>query len=206
MERTIQARPMEARLGGDPSVANKVRAFVAVRHYRSGEWEDRIEVREAYTQLVTVLKRLLEAGRWSTIVGEAVLHGPYWPPARGFGRSSEVPNTNQPSRANLPNPLPDVGRVRGQAVSETLLPQLLDSRTDVSLPKTHRDQLHSVYNAHMLHSSTTDPFKLALYKLMGKIDPTRRSVAQVTVTIEDWLWFQLAMVCTIRDFTSYTLT
>lgn len=45
MERTIQARPTEARLGGDPSVANKVRAFVAVRHYRSGEWEDRIEVR-----------------------------------------------------------------------------------------------------------------------------------------------------------------
>ena len=29
---------------------------------------------------------------------------------------------------------------------------------------------------------------------MGKIDPTRRSVAQVTVTTEDWLWFQLAMV------------
>jgi nuclear pore complex protein Nup93 len=47
MERTIQARPAEARLGGDPSVANKVRAFVAVRHYRSGEWEDRIEVRSA---------------------------------------------------------------------------------------------------------------------------------------------------------------
>lgn len=46
----------------------------------------------------------------------------------------------------------------------------------------------------MLHSSTTDPFKLALYKIMGKIDPTRRSVAQVTVTTEDWLWFQLSMV------------
>lgn len=46
----------------------------------------------------------------------------------------------------------------------------------------------------MLHSSTTDPFKLALYKIMGKIDPARRSVAQVTVTTEDWLWFQLAMV------------
>ena len=44
MERTIQSRPMEARLGGDPSVANKVRAFVALRHYRNGEWEDRVEV------------------------------------------------------------------------------------------------------------------------------------------------------------------
>lgn len=62
------------------------------------------------------------------------------------------------------------------------------------LPKPHRDQLHSVYNAHMLHSSSADPFKLALYKIMGKIDPARRSVPQVTVTTEDWLWLQLSMV------------
>ncbi|KAG6880954.1 hypothetical protein C0993_003512, partial [Termitomyces sp. T159_Od127] len=43
LERTIQARPTEARLGGDPSVANKVRAFLFLRYYRNGEWEDRIE-------------------------------------------------------------------------------------------------------------------------------------------------------------------
>ena len=45
IERTLQARPTEARLGGDPSVSNKIRAYVLVRHYRNGEWEDRIEVR-----------------------------------------------------------------------------------------------------------------------------------------------------------------
>jgi nuclear pore complex protein Nup93 len=43
LERTVQARPNEARLGGDPSVANKVRAFLFVRYYKNGEWEDRIE-------------------------------------------------------------------------------------------------------------------------------------------------------------------
>lgn len=46
----------------------------------------------------------------------------------------------------------------------------------------------------MLHSNTADPFKLALYKLMGKLEPSRRSVPLVTTTTEDWLWFQLAMV------------
>jgi len=51
----------------------------------------------------------------------------------------------------------------------------------------------------MLHSSTTDPFKLALYKLMGKIDPSKRTVPDVTVTTEDWLWFQLAMVRAMLD-------
>lgn len=47
----------------------------------------------------------------------------------------------------------------------------------------------------MLHSSTADPFKLALYKLMGRLEPSRRNVPHVTTTTEDWLWFQLAMVC-----------
>ena len=46
----------------------------------------------------------------------------------------------------------------------------------------------------MLNSATTDPFKLALFRLMGKLDPSRRSIPLVTATAEDWLWFQLAMV------------
>jgi hypothetical protein len=46
LERTVHSRPMEARLGGDPSVPNKVRAFLLIRFYRNGEWEDRIEVRQ----------------------------------------------------------------------------------------------------------------------------------------------------------------
>lgn len=66
------------------------------------------------------------------------------------------------------------------------------------LPKTNRDHLQAIYNAHMLHSNTADPFKLALYKLMGKLEPSRRSVPHVTTTTEDWLWFQLAMV---KNFT-----
>lgn len=63
------------------------------------------------------------------------------------------------------------------------------------LPKAHRDHLQSIYNTHMLNSSTADPFKLALFRLMGKLDPARRSIPLVTATAEDWLWFQLAMVC-----------
>lgn len=45
VEHSIQSRPMEARLGGDPSVANKIRAFLLMRYYKNGQWEDRIEVR-----------------------------------------------------------------------------------------------------------------------------------------------------------------
>ena len=44
IDRSIQSRPIEARLGGDPSVANKIRAYLLMKYYKNGEWEDRIEV------------------------------------------------------------------------------------------------------------------------------------------------------------------
>lgn len=61
------------------------------------------------------------------------------------------------------------------------------------LPTALRDQLQIIYNAH-LFSPAVDPFKLAIFKLMGKFDPLKRSIPLVTATTEDWLWFQFAMV------------
>lgn len=48
IEKTIQARRADARLGGDPSMANRIRAFLLLRYYRAGAWEERIEVRVAF--------------------------------------------------------------------------------------------------------------------------------------------------------------
>lgn len=44
MERTIASNPTQAALGGDPSAANRVRAYLAVRFYRNGQWDDCLEV------------------------------------------------------------------------------------------------------------------------------------------------------------------
>lgn len=46
----------------------------------------------------------------------------------------------------------------------------------------------------MLHLAAVDPFKLALYKLMGRLEPSRRPAPHAKSTLEDWMWFQLAMV------------
>lgn len=62
------------------------------------------------------------------------------------------------------------------------------------LSRSERNPLQAAYNSHILHSPTTDPFKLALFKIIGKLDPARRAVPLVTITTEDWLWFQLAML------------
>lgn len=160
VERTIQARPLEARLGGDPSLANRIRAFVLVRHYRNGEWEDRIEL-VAGQPLWAKLFYLVRTG----YAEEALEEATRYQQAIESRENSFVAHF----RAWLEAP-------------------------DRKLPKAHRDHLQSLYNNHMLHATTADPFKLALYKLMGKLEPGRRSVPLVTNTTEDWLWFQLAMV------------
>ncbi|KAF8885239.1 Nup93/Nic96-domain-containing protein [Gymnopilus junonius] len=160
LERTIQARPMEARLGGDPSIANRVRAYLLVRYYRNGEWEERIEL-VAGQPVWAKLFYLVRTGHVQEALAEA-LH------------LQQAIENREPSFVNH-------------------FKTWIES-PDRKLPKAHRDHLQAVYNAHMLHSSTADPFKLALYKLMGKLEPQRRSVPLVTTTTEDWLWFQLAMV------------
>ncbi|KAF8060888.1 Nup93/Nic96-domain-containing protein [Lyophyllum atratum] len=160
LERTIQARPTEARLGGDPSVSNKVRAFLFVRYYRNGEWEDRIEL-VAGQPLWARLFYLVRTGHVQEALDEAL-------------RYQDAIQHREPSFL-------------------THFKTWIES-PERKLPKAHRDHLQAVYNSHMLHSATADPFKLALYKLMGKLEPSRRSVHLVTSTTEDWMWFQLAMV------------
>ncbi|KAJ7051137.1 nucleoporin-interacting protein NIC96 [Mycena amicta] len=160
LERTIQSRPSEAQLGGDPSIANKVRAFLFLRYYKNGEWEERIEL-VAGQPLWARLFFLIRTGHYQEALEEAL-------------RFQQAIEHREASF---------LGHFQTWLESP-----------ERRLPKPNRDHLQSIYNAHMLHSSTADPFKLALYKLLGKLEPSRRSVPHATSTTEDWLWFQLAMV------------
>ncbi len=73
-----------------------------------------------------------------------------------------------------------------------LTPRLLAPRR---LMKDDRDQLMSLWNKHVRNSlETGDPFRYALYKLVGRIEVERKNVRGVTATLEDWMWFQLNMV------------
>ncbi|GAA5959783.1 hypothetical protein JCM3765_000101 [Sporobolomyces pararoseus] len=70
----------------------------------------------------------------------------------------------------------------------------LDS-PDRRLPKLLRDRFLSEYNQRIRYtSSSSDPYKQALYKLIGRVELNRRNVAGVTQTTEDWLWFQLSLI------------
>ena len=74
MERTIASNPTQAALGGDPSAANRVRAFLAVRFYRNGQWDVRLEVTFNYSlsgRLLTIRRR--SASQREAHVGSTVL-------------------------------------------------------------------------------------------------------------------------------------
>ena len=90
IERTLQARPTEARLGGDPSVSNKIRAYVLVRHYRNGEWEDRIEVRARPGAYGPVRLTPLAACGGTTTLGKAILPCADWTRSGGIRRGDAV--------------------------------------------------------------------------------------------------------------------
>lgn len=94
MDRTVHSRPTEAMLGGDPSIENKVRAFLFVRYYRNGEWEDRIQVR-----LLLSMQESAKSGSdccRPANMGTAVLHGADRIHRRGTIGGSAVPGCHQP--------------------------------------------------------------------------------------------------------------
>jgi nuclear pore complex protein Nup93 len=63
------------------------------------------------------------------------------------------------------------------------------------LLKDDRDQLLSIWNQHVKNTlDTGDPFKYALYKLIGRIEVDRKAVRWVISTMEDWMWYQLHMI------------
>jgi len=66
---------------------------------------------------------------------------------------------------------------------------------DRRLPKLLRDRFLSEYNQRIRYlTDSSDPYKHALYKLIGRVELSRRNVPGVTATTEDWLWFQLSLV------------
>jgi nuclear pore complex protein Nup93 len=98
LERTVQARPMDAQLGGDPSIANKVRAFLLVRFYRNGEWEDRIEVRYFLGRALSVSVTILLARRRPASLGPTILFDQDRSCSRGIRGSPSFSASHRTSR------------------------------------------------------------------------------------------------------------
>ncbi|KAA1064636.1 hypothetical protein PGT21_010162 [Puccinia graminis f. sp. tritici] len=173
----IAAHPLEATLGGDPSTANKVRAYVDLKFCKNGTWTD---------------KRL-----------EIINNTPVW--ARIFyllriGQISEAVKFTKTYEQHIRKTEPNFLSYFSSWASSP----------DRRLSKTLRDRFLAEYNQRTREVSgaeggfgsgtshataaNVDPFKHAVYKIIGRIEIQRKNVPVAIASMEDWVWLQLVLV------------
>lgn len=81
-----------------------------------------------------------------------------------------------------------------------------------NLSPHYKEMVHAEYLQLFRPSSLSqaDPYKQALYKIIGRCDLSKRTLPQVAITTEDWLWLQLRMCepssqYTLEDLRAYIL-
>lgn len=68
------------------------------------------------------------------------------------------------------------------------------SNGDSELPVEFMTRLHNEYNQHIKNSLNGDPYRLAVYKIIGRCDLTKKSVPEITLNVEDWLWIHFMLI------------
>ncbi|KAK9463740.1 Nup93/Nic96-domain-containing protein [Lipomyces oligophaga] len=67
---------------------------------------------------------------------------------------------------------------------------------DNRLPRELGERLLLEFNNHirLYDPKTDDPFKFALYKLLGRCELSRKNMPEVLLVAEDWMWAQLKLI------------
>lgn len=188
VEKTLASRPAEASLGGVPSIQNKIRAFLNVKYQKNGKWSNpALEVRpllpHAFLPSLVEGPLLTRACRSQIANNTPVWARMYYLLRSGHAKEALAFATENESAISK--------------LEKSFVPYFkawLDA-PDRRLPKLLRDRFLAEYNQRIRYlTDTSDPYKHALYKLLGRVEIQRRNVPGVTQTTEDWLWFQLSLV------------
>ncbi|CAN6634581.1 nucleoporin Nic96p [Trichomonascus vanleenenianus] len=72
---------------------------------------------------------------------------------------------------------------------------------DNQLPRELLERLHTEFNQHIrFYDEASDPYKYALYKIIGRCELSRKAFPEVVTTAEDWLWVHLMLTRESLDF------
>lgn len=66
-----------------------------------------------------------------------------------------------------------------------------------SLEKTTRDAILADYQRLEYGQEAVDPYKLVLYKVVGRCALNKKTVSDIIVTTEDYMWLQVCLSCLI---------
>lgn len=68
-------------------------------------------------------------------------------------------------------------------------------QNDLRLPRDQRDRFIAEFNKRIRNTAEKgDPFRYAVWKIVGRAELSKKTVAGVTDTLEDWMWMQLHLV------------
>lgn len=163
LEALIARFPREARLGGVPTTINKIRAYVTFRASRKEIYKDNSKLRQLGDDYCWVVIYYLLR---SGHLKEAV----------------EYVNNNKAAFQSFSRNF--VGYLSHYARSE-----------DRRLSRDYQMRIDSEYASWTRGSAeeTSDPYRTACYKIVGRCDLGRRQLENIEPGVEDWMWLQFAL-------------
>ncbi|KAL4399838.1 nuclear pore complex subunit [Malassezia pachydermatis] len=165
MEQVIAANPVQAQRGGVPTVRAMVAAFLRV-HLRTkeGTWP---------ADLSSPLDQATQAPLWAMLFFLVRI-----------GHVQEALVCVQENEAALQ---------RTDMAFHAHFKAWADA-PDRQLPRGMRDHWMSEYVTRFRHTTPDDPYRYALYRLLGRFDISKKFPAALVQSTENWLWLQLSLV------------
>ena len=160
LENTITKNPREARLGGVPSIVNKVRAYVTYRASKKDLVLESTDLQSLGNEFCwVIIFYLLRSGH----VKEAVEY------VRDNATAFRAIDRNFPTY--IANYFKNDSR-----------------RLDEGLQDRINAEYNQ--RARIAPENSVDPYRMACYKIIGRCDLSKRSLDIVGQGIEDWIWLQ----------------
>ncbi|KAF8543439.1 Nup93/Nic96-domain-containing protein [Trichophaea hybrida] len=164
IDKTIAENPQIARVGGVPSVLNKFRGFINVKMAQNREKPD-----------------------WDPKGFECINEIPCWAMVFYLIRAGLLKEADSYVRHNQP---------QFQKLDRGFATYLhaYTAHEDRRLSRQLHDRIQGEYNNRIRHmEDCKDPFKPAVYKIIGRCELAKRSLPNVMPTAEDWMWLQLVL-------------
>ncbi|KAH7320928.1 Nup93/Nic96-domain-containing protein [Stachybotrys elegans] len=161
VESLIAKHPHEAQLGGLPDVTSKIRAYVRLRAARKDLVPDNTDLQQVQGEYVwAIVFYLLRSGH----VSEAAKYvNDYANHFRGIDRTFSTYLNNYATSEDR--------RITSR--------KLLDRCTNEYMQRSRNAPENSI-----------DPFRMACYKVIGRIDLSNRNLEGMNTDINDWIWLQ----------------
>ncbi|KAK7398151.1 nuclear pore complex subunit [Neonectria punicea] len=161
VESLIAKHPHESKLGGLPDIVNKIKAYIRLRSARKDLVPDNTDLQQVQGEYVwAIVFYLLRSGH----VSEAAKY--------------VNDNTNQ---------------FRG--IDRTFATYLNNYAASEDRRLTNRKLLDRCTNEYIQRSrnapdNSIDPFRMACYKVIGRIELSNRNLEGLNTDINDWIWLQ----------------